>query len=214
MIQGVLFDMDGVLIDSEEYIKAAAVKMFAEHNYKAVPDDFLPFVGAGEDRFIGGVAEKYGYKIDLAKSKARTYEIYLELIKGNLGPLPGVKEFIQKCKDLKIKMAIATSADKVKMIGNIEAIGIPLDTFDATVNGLEIERKKPFPDIYLKAANLINVPIENCLVVEDAVNGVEAAKRAGAKCLALTTSFSKEQLKGADWFAENLAFAPDDVLNW
>ena len=72
--------MDGVLTDSEPLINAAALSMFAEMGVTVRPDDFLPFVGMGEDRYIGGVAEKYDLALDLPTAKRRTYEIYLELV--------------------------------------------------------------------------------------------------------------------------------------
>ena len=214
MIKGVLFDMDGVLVDSEPFICKAAVAMFNELGHKVQESDFLPFVGAGEDRYLGGVAEKYGIKLEIEKAKKRTYEIYEEIIQGNMKPLPGVREFLRKCRNRNLKIALATSADKTKMEANLKSMDLPLSVFDAAVNGLDIERKKPFPDIYLKAARLIGLSPEECLVVEDAVNGIQAGKAAGAKCLAITSSFSREELSGADWFSEDLASAPDEVLNW
>jgi beta-phosphoglucomutase len=214
MMKGVLFDMDGVLLDSEEFICKAAMKMFSEHGLEVKPEDFLPFVGAGENRYLGGVAEKYNFEYDIDAIKARTYEIYEDITRGKLKPLNGVIGFIERCRKKKLKLAVATSADKTKMIINLREIGLPPNTFDALVNGLDIEHKKPAPDIYLKAAELIGLHPKECLVVEDAVNGVEAAKKAGAKCLAITTSFSKEELKGADWICKDLAGVPSGVLEW
>jgi beta-phosphoglucomutase-like phosphatase (HAD superfamily) len=87
-------------------------------------------------------------------------------------------------------------------------------SFDAVVNGLDVEHKKPSPDIYIMAAGLLGLNPTECLVIEDAVNGVAAAKSAGAKCLGITTSFSEDELSAADWFAENLAEAGEEVFNW
>lgn len=204
MFKGVIFDMDGVLIDSEEFIRKAAVRYFAELGVTVQEEDFIPFVGKGENRYLGGVAEKYGVELDIEPAKTRLYRIYFELIEGNAGPLPGVHEFIGKCKENGWRIAVATSADKPKMVGNLREIGLPEPTFDALVNGNDIERKKPFPDIFLLAAERMGLPAADCLVVEDAPAGVEAAKAAGSRCLALTTSFSKEELAGADWWAKNL----------
>ena len=100
------------------------------------------------------------------------------------------------------------------MLINLREIGLPPETFDAVVNGLDVEKKKPDPEIFLAAARRLDTPITHCLVVEDAVNGVAAACAAGARCLALLTSFSKKQLAGADWFANTLADAPPDALDW
>ncbi|MFH1730862.1 MAG: HAD-IA family hydrolase [Planctomycetota bacterium] len=214
MIKGVIFDMDGVLVDSEKFICEAAIRMFAEHGVEMQPEDFVPFIGAGEDRYISGPAEKAGFPINVARDKARLYEIYAEIVRGRLRPLDGAHEFIGRCRGRGLKVALATSADKSKMLVNLREIGVSPETFDATVNGLEVEKKKPDPEIFLAAAKKLGVPAADCLVVEDAVNGVAAAKAAGARCLALLTSFSKEELAGADWYANTLADAPDDAINW
>jgi HAD superfamily hydrolase (TIGR01509 family) len=213
MIRGVLFDMDGVLVDSEDYICKAAIQMFSELGIDASPEDFLPFVGMGENRYIGGVAEKYNLRVDINKVKARTYEIYETITKGNLKPLPGAIEFVKQCRSAGLRLALATSADSVKMEINLREIGLSVNDFDAAVNGLEVERKKPFPDIYITAAGKIGLEPAECLVVEDAVSGVRAAKAAGCRCLAVTTSFSKDKLHEADWVCESLTEVPEEALN-
>ena len=204
MIQAVLFDMDGVLVDSERQICLAAIQMFKEIGVAAQPEDFIPFVGAGENRYLGGVAEKYGIYLDIDAAKFRTYTIYAEIVHGQLKPLAGVHNFIAICRTKNIKTAIATSADLMKMEINLREIGLPAETFDATVNGLEVVHKKPSPEIYLTAARKVGIEPSRCLVVEDAINGVQAAKAAGMYCLALTTSFNTQQLQQADWICKDL----------
>jgi len=207
MIQAVLFDMDGVLVDSERQMCLAAIGMFNEMGVTVQPEDFLPFVGAGENRYLGGVAEKYGIEMDIDAAKFRAYIIYGEIVQGQLNPLPGVRAFIDRCRDKGIKTSVATSADLMKMEINLREIGLPAETFDATVNGLEVVHKKPSPEIFLTAARKIGVEPKNCLVVEDAINGVQAAKAAGMYCLALTTNFKAEQLKDANWICKDLSEA-------
>lgn len=213
--RGVVFDMDGVLCDSEPFICEAACRMFYEtHGLRAEKADFIPFVGAGENRYLGGVAEKYGVSLDIERDKRRTYEIYLEIIRGRLSPLEGVKDFLAQCRRLQMKAAVATSADEVKMRGNLREIGLPPESFDVTVNGLEVAQKKPHPEIFLTAIGKLGLTPVECLVVEDAPNGIQAAKAAGAACLGLSTSFPPETLlaAGADWTAADLAHVPADVL--
>lgn len=214
MIEAVLFDMDGVLVDSEEFICKAAILMFRDKGLVVNEKDFIPFIGMGENRYLGGVAEKYGFPFDVEKDKKRTYEIYQEITKGNLAPLPGVLEFIKKCRDKNLKIAVATSADETKMLSNLREIGIPALTFDATVNGLEVDRKKPFPDIYLEAAKRLKVNPVNCLVVEDAISGEKAGKNAGCKVLAITSSFTAEEFLLAEWKTSDLFSAPEECLSW
>lgn len=214
-VKAVIFDMDGVLCDSERFICEAARGMFRElYELDARPEDFLPFVGTGENRYIGGVAEKYGLDIDIDKAKARTYEIYLRIIRGRLRPMIGVREFIDWCRQLALKIAVATSADLVKMQGNLREIDLPPELFDAVVTGLDIARKKPAPDIFLLAASRLGLEPACCLVVEDAPNGIQAAKSAGCRCLGLTSSFTGADLlaAGADWVSPHLAAVPEGVL--
>ena len=98
-IHGIIFDMDGVLCDSEPFICEAGRKMLAErYGLNAKPEDFAPFVGTGEDSFLSGPAKKYGCHIKLPEDKDRTYEIYLKIIKGKLKPLAGAKDFIAECR--------------------------------------------------------------------------------------------------------------------
>lgn len=214
MMRGVLFDMDGVLSDSEEFICKAAIMMFRELGLTVQPEDFKPFTGTGENMYLGGVAEKYNLSVDIEKVKARTYEIYTEIIQGNLNPMPGAVEFVKSCLKKGLKIAVATSADEIKMKANLKEIGIPDTMFNATVNGLEVQNRKPSPDIYLAAAEKLGLKPDECLVIEDAVSGIKAAKSAGCRCLALTTSFDSSMLKEADWICKNLESVPEESLNW
>jgi beta-phosphoglucomutase len=214
MIKGILFDMDGVLLDSEAFMCESAIRMFAEKGLAVQKEDFEPFVGMGENRYLGGVAEKYGCRFDLETDKARAYAIYAEITAGKLVPLPGVQSFIARCRARKLLLAVATSADRVKMEINLRALGLPAGTFSLTVNGLEVERKKPYPDIYLEAARRLGLKPDECLVVEDAVSGIEAGKAAGCRCLALMTSFPAAILNRADWICNTLADAPEEAIAW
>jgi len=208
-IRGVIFDMDGVLCDSEPFICEAACKMFQRvHGVVVKPEDFKPFVGTGEDRFIGGVAEKYSItNRDAVAEKAATYEIYLEIIKGRLQPLAGVVNFIKHVRGRGIKTAVASSADLIKVQGNLAQIGLtPEASFDAVVCGEDVQRKKPAPDIFLLAAKRVGLSNDECIVVEDAPSGVQAAKGAGSRCLGIISSFDEQTLRhaGADWISRDL----------
>ncbi len=212
--KGIIFDMDGVLLDSEPYIIEAVTQMFDEFGLKITAEDFHPYTGTGERNCIRRMAENYDFLIDLEKATTRTYDIYLELINGKLNPLPGAKEFINNCKKLGKKVAIATSADIRKAVGNLAEIKIPPETFDAIVTANNVRHTKPAPDIFLLAAEKLGLKATECLVVEDALSGIQAAKAAGAKCLAITSSFTHEILTGADFYAPNLAHAPAEAVNW
>ena len=206
--------MDGVLVDSEPFICKAAILMFSELGVNVLPEDFHPFVGMGENRYLGGVADKYGINVDIEKVKARTYELFGMIVRNKLSPLPGAFEFISKCRKTGLRMSLATSADRVKMEVNLKEIGLPPETFQSIITGLDVENKKPSPDIYIKAARSIGLEPRECLVVEDAVSGIKAGKSAGCRCLAVTSSFDASTLHEADWICESLVKVPDEVLNW
>lgn len=215
-IAGVILGMDGVLLESEPFIAEAAVRMFAEKGVRVSAADFRPFVGMGEDRFLGGVAERKKVKLDMPRDKERTYEIYLDLIGGRLELLPGVSRFLTECERQGLKTAVASGADRIQVEANLREIGLSPSRFDALVVGEDIKRKKPAPDVFLETARRMGLDPRNCLVVDDIVAGVVAAKAAGARCLGLTTSYSADQLRaaGADWTADNLADASLSVLAW
>jgi len=214
MIRGVLFDMDGVLVDSEAFICRAAILMFSELGTRVTPEDFVPFTGMGENRYLGGVAEKHNLKVNIDRVKVRTYEIYDQIASGNLMALKGVHEFIARCRNKGLRLALATSADTVKMEINLREINLAADTFQSIVTGLDVINKKPFPDIYLKAAENIGLKPEECLVVEDAVSGIKAGKAAGCRCLAVTTSFDALALHEAEWICSSLVDVPEEAISW
>ena len=204
-IEAVIFDMDGVLTDSEPLINAAAVAMFQERGLAVQPEDFRPFVGTGEDRYIGGVAEKYNFPIDLPSAKKRTYEIYLERVPSSLQAFPGAVELVRVCQNAGLKVAVASSADWIKIDANLKKIGLPPELWDVIVTAEEVVCKKPAADVFLVAAQKLGLTPERCVVIEDAVNGVQAAKAAGMRCLAVAQTFSPEELQPADLVKQKIS---------
>jgi beta-phosphoglucomutase len=198
IIQAVIFDMDGVLTDSEPLICAAAMAMFQEQGLRVQPEDFVPFVGTGENRYLGGVAEKYGFSLEIVAAKRRTYEIYLELVPTRLNAFPGAQALVLACRKAGFKTAVASSADPIKINANLNKIGLPPEGWDALVTGEDVENRKPAPDIFLATARRLSLEPECCVVVEDAVNGVQAAKAARMRCIAVAQTFRAEQLGLAD----------------
>jgi cytidine deaminase len=210
----VIFDMDGVLCDSEPFIAAAAAEALRRRYGIAVsPEDFLPFVGAGDDRFISGAAERHGVVVDLAIDKPLTYEIYLELIRVSLKPVGGVHGFLAEARAAGLRLAVATGSDRPKLNGNLAAIGIPESAFDVVVSAEQVTRKKPDPETFLRAVERLGLPASRCLVVEDARNGVKAGRAAGCAVLGITSSQAPDVLLGAGALAVAADFTaiPADV---
>ena len=192
--KAILFDMDGVLIESEFLMRHASIQALAEWGIQAKHEDFREFTGMGEDMFVGGVAQKYGhtYTYDM---KDRAYDYFGAQVK-ELAHVPeGVKDMLLALHEKGLIMAVCSAADLRKVRYNIQAIGVDERIFSALVTGSDVERKMPFPDIYLKGAALIGVDPKDCLVVEDAVSGIKAAHAAGMDAVGVPTTFSREELE-------------------
>jgi beta-phosphoglucomutase len=213
MIKGVLFDMDGVLLDSEELTSEAAIRYFAEKGFGVKKEDFIPYYGKGEKRYFGGVAEKYAIPFDVETEKYKVYDLFFEMAKGKMAAMPGVHEFIEKVKIMNLKTAVATSASRYKMKINLRLIGLEETDFDTLVTGEDIKNNKPDPEIFIRAASNLGLKPLECLVVEDAPGGVQAAKSAGCKCMAVMTSFTEKELSKADWIVQNLTSYPPEIFN-
>ncbi len=205
MQNAVIFDMDGVLTDSEPLICAAAMEMFRRRGLTVHADDFLPFVGAGENRYIGGVAEKYGMDLDIADAKAQTYALYLAMVPDHLNAFPGAVAFVHACRADGRACAVASSADRIKIDANLRKIGLPPASWQAVIGAEDSERRKPHPDLFLKAAARMGVVPARCTVIEDAVNGIAAAKAAGMRCVAVASSFPTARLGDADLVVKCIA---------
>lgn len=210
MIEAVIFDMDGVLIDSEAAITRAAMQALAEYGIESDFEDFKQFTGMGDDLFVGGVARLHGgeYKPEM---KLRTYEIYKENA-ASINVYPWTRALIKSVSDCGLKTAIASAADRIKVEANLDVIGVSANDFSAVITGIDVKNKKPAPDIFLAAARKAGVLPERCAVVEDALSGVKAAKAAGMLACAVTTSFSASELiaAGADHVCDSLSL--DEIL--
>jgi beta-phosphoglucomutase len=203
--KALIFDMDGVLTDSEPLINAAAIAMFKELGLVVQPEDFHPFVGTGENRYLGGVAEQYRFPLDIPAAKKRTYEIYLERVPAQLRAFPGAVELARAAKQRGLKIAVASSADLIKIEANLHKIGVPPREWHALVCAEDVVHKKPAPDIFLAAARKLGLSPAECVVIEDAVNGIQAAKAAGMFCVAVAQSFPAVKLQQADVVHEKVA---------
>ena len=238
MLKLIIFDMDGVLVDSEPAITHASIEALKEIGAYANDKDFKEFTGMGDDKFIRGVAEKYGKTYDVGL-KLRAYEIYTAR-KNSVKVFPKAKKLIRNINNIGLKCAVASASDLVKVKVNLKRIklgkSIKIITSENAENsgsqnvmkskrqtrpvrpvyvitGSDVKNKKPDPEIFLKAAQSAGIPPENCLVIEDAVSGVQAAKAAGMKCIGVTTSFNRRTLlnAGADFVIDKLYGAFDVI---
>ena len=126
--------------------------------------------------------------------KELAYDYFGQQVK-ELAEVPeGVKEMLNALHEKGLVLAVCSAADLRKVRYNLQAIGVDESIFSALVTGSDVERKKPFPDIYLEGARRIGMDPQDCLVVEDAVSGIQAAHAAGMDAVGVPTTFSKEEL--------------------
>ena len=218
--KAVLFDMDGVLCNSEVVSRqAGAETMKVLYGIDVSPDEFIPYTGTGEANFLGGVARAHNVAdFDVEKCKEKFFEIYLSkyAVPGAGIGYAGAKDLVLACRKAGLKTAVASSADLVKVHGNLSAADIPLDVFDAIVSADAFENLKPSPDIFLAASKQLGVPPAYCVVIEDAVAGVQAARAADMRVIGVTTTLGVDDMaaSGPDEMYSSIAEIPlDNILN-
>ena len=208
MTGALIFDVDGVIAETEVLNAQASVLMFHElYGVEVQPEDFRPFVGTGDERYVEGVAEQYGVQIDTPAAVQRRAENFFLLLRDQpLPAAPGIMTLVTAARAAPaLKLAIAPSGNKDKQFPVIAGTGLKLEWFDVVVTGDDITHKKPHPEIYLTTAHKLGLPPEKCVVLEDAPAGVEAARSAGMHCIAVTSSVAAAQLAEADLVVVSLA---------
>jgi len=199
----VLWDMDGVIADSNSFHFTAWQETFANRGVNFTKEDFTKLFGTRNDFIIRKVLGEGLPKEDI-ETIAQEKEIsFRQKAKGNIKSLPGVIKLLEAIKRGNFKLALVSSAPKE----NIDLLTSELNIggyFNCIVSGHEVAESKPHPQIYLLAAEKLGTQPENCIVIEDSPLGVKAAKAAGMRCLAVTNTHPKEELKGADKVVNSL----------
>lgn len=198
MLKGVLFDMDGVLVNNLEIHRQAFAEFFRRYGVERTFDELSRVFGKGNDDIMGelmpaDVVERVGIR-QLGYEKEAIYrEIYAPIIT----PQPGLLAFLAECESEGLRSAVGSSGYKANVDFVLDKCNIRR-YFEATVAGDEVTRCKPDPEIYLTAAAKLGLAPCECVVFEDAEAGIEAAKRAGMKVVALATTFDREFLATTD----------------
>lgn len=201
----IIFDMDGVIVDSEPVIMKAALDALKAGGIKASKEDFIPYIGAGEEHFIIGPCKRAD-KVECTEKIMNDMFVNFEKNIKEMRVFPSAKPLIEKLKVLGYTLALVSSAAERKLMASLRAAQVDPSVFSVILSGNDVTEKKPSPAPYLLAAEKLGADSADCLVIEDAVSGVKSAKAAGMQCAAVTTSFSGEQLKaaGADYATEDI----------
>lgn len=182
-MQAVIFDMDGVLIDSEP-IHYATDKILLKELNISVPDNYLDkFVGTTNPFMWSQILNEFKINKDLQEILDKQLALKIKTLEeGNYQPISGITELLISINKNNTTMAVASSSS----ILFIEAVLTKLKIdkyFKFYISGEEIKKSKPEPDIFLKTAEMLQINPKECIVIEDSKNGVIAAKRAGMKCI-------------------------------
>ena len=202
-IHALIFDCDGVVVDSNRLHVETWKETAAAHGYPMADPEHIGKCGL---RTIAVIRDLLRWPVDeeeavrLGEEKESRYRECIRA--GGIEPIAGVRETLEKAAALGLPCALGSSAPRENARLCLESLGLA-PFFKAVVTGEDVERGKPHPDIFLAAARKLGVPPEECLVIEDAPAGVEAAHRAGMRAIALLTSHTPEELAAADALARD-----------
>lgn len=216
MIKGIIFDMDGIIVDSEPL----HYKVFMDYTKSkfglAISDEeYHTFIGTTNYHIYSTLQEKYKIEGDL-ESIIKEYEekcLDFLLSSKNEKPIQGVDILVKNLHKNKIKLGLASSSPKKSINAVLELFDLH-QYFDVLVSGQEVAHSKPAPDIFLRAAELLGISPQECLVFEDSRNGVLAAKAAGMQCIAYyNPSSGKQDLSRADRIIESFLEVDSSIAN-
>jgi beta-phosphoglucomutase family hydrolase len=202
-LEAVLWDLDGVIADTARYHYLAWQEIFRERGVNFTWPDFMKLFGRRHDTIIRFALGDKLTPEEFDAITERKQSTYRRLVAANIVPLPGAIDLMKKLKKHGIKSAIASSA----VPENIDVIlgGLGIESyFQAIAWGTEVKEGKPSPEIFLRAAEKLGVKPADCAVIEDAIAGVAAAKKAGMKCIAVTNSHPRKDLDKADLIVDSL----------
>lgn len=183
-IDAVIFDLDGVILDSEPLHVQASNAALNEFGVKLTIEQNAPFMGLNERDYWQKLIEYFAIDALPEYLADRKKQAYIRiLLEEDLIAYPDVVKFVNLCKDENLKLAIASSSSHQEIEIILKKLSL-IEKFDVIVSSEDISRGKPSPDIFLLASEKLGVPPEKCLVIEDSVNGIKAAKDAGMKVIA------------------------------
>lgn len=178
-IAGVVFDMDGLIFDSERIVQYSWNIAGERMGYGPLGDNIYHTLGFNRKRREEYFSKKYGEDFPFEKFQETYRNIFQEYVRENgLPPKKGLHELLEYLREEQLPMAVATSSSQEHALGNLEREGI-LEYFQAVITGNMVEKAKPHPEIYLRACQALGLLPEKVLALEDSYNGLESAHKAG-----------------------------------
>jgi HAD superfamily hydrolase (TIGR01509 family) len=217
-LRAVIFDLDGTLVDSEENYYLADRDLLATYGISFTREDKRGYVGSGNLEMMTEVKRRYGLPASPAELVDRKNRLYLAIAEAQTLVYPEMKRFWDRLRAERIPVAVASGSSPVVLERVLDAVGLAPEV-EVVVSAEDVARGKPAPDIFLEAARRLGVAAHECAVVEDSRHGVEAAKRAFMRCIAvpyLTDKPLADAFLMADLlFDEGMsAFDADRAFRW
>lgn len=189
MFEAVIFDMDGLMFDTEPIWASCWPVTLDEFGLACKPGLADAMRGSNGEEAVSIIREWYGEQVDARAIVSHFYTIAPEALRNGAPQKPGLDVLVGYLKTIGVPMAVASSSSREMIKANLERAGM-LEDFSAIVSGLEMEHAKPFPDVFLRAAELLGASPERSLVLEDSYNGVRAGA-AGGFCTVMVPDLSK-----------------------
>lgn len=197
-IKAVIFDMDGVISDTQMFHAQAESETLKTFNIYLTPQELSTrYAGIPDQIMFRQILRRFNKQADVNEIIKKKWPIMNRIVKNNIQPIPGVQDFVKELhkRDFLLAVASASPTHFIKTI--LDALHIK-NLFQAIVSGDEVQRGKPHPDLFFLAAKKLGVKPTSCLVIEDSTNGVKATKNAGMKCIGIITTHNRSDLKEAD----------------
>ncbi len=209
-LRAVIFDLDGVLADSEPWWNEIDAELLAEYGVIYRGEYHREVLGVSYRLAVEFYKKAFGLSASIEELMRRRGEIATEFFANRVGLFPSTKRTLERLRDMKVRLAIATSSVSASARPFLDRHGLT-PFFDGIVTGDEIERGKPDPDIYLRVAKKLGIGADACLVIEDALSGITAGKAAGMRVAAIPDRRfvdARDYEKEADYVLGNLSEIP------
>lgn len=208
---GILWDMDGVLVNNARTHYAAWAQVLAPYHLPFTYEYFAETFGQNNRAILSLWFENRLSAAEMDALAEQKETVFRQLIARGMTPLPGAADWLARFQQRGCRQAVASSAPPENIDAQVDGLGFR-QYFGALVSGAHIPGK-PNPDVFLLAAERIAVPPERCLVIEDAPAGIEGARRAGMKALALATTHSAAELTAADLVLPDLSHLTEAMVD-
>lgn len=213
MLEAIIFDMDGVLVDSEYTYFQSKSQILSEAGHEVEDSYHFQFMGTTSDYMWEKMKQEFYLPLSVAEYIQQMTALRQAMIKRDgIRVIPHVQEFVKGLSQAGLKLAVASSSSLAEIKVNLAEIGLS-EYFSEVVCTEEVEHSKPAPDVYLAAAERIGIVPENCLGIEDTKNGTGAVRNAGMVCVGFANpAFPKQDLAFADRVVSSFSELDADSL--